>query len=90
MRVCIDNYIHDTGVRIWGGDIVEGLSKSSLLCPGHNTIASYLDKRLPAKARKAVEDHMASCKECRLEIFELRKIMAQTDMYEEAEETYGY
>ncbi|WP_167590539.1 anti-sigma factor family protein [Oceanidesulfovibrio indonesiensis] len=90
MRVRVEKYIHDTGIRIWGGTIEEGLSRNSYMCPGHNTIAAYLDKKLPAKARKAVEDHMASCKECRIEAMELRKIIASTNSTCEMEEMYGY
>lgn len=76
MRVHVESYIHDTGIKIWGGNMFDGLSKSSFLCPGHNTIAAYIDKNLPAKARKAVEDHMASCKECRIEVLEIRKMLS--------------
>lgn len=75
MRATENDYIIDTGTKLWGGDVHEGLCMSSLLCPGHNTIAAYIDKKLPAKVRSIVESHMSSCKECRTEIFELRKIL---------------
>ena len=76
MRIRLEHYIHDTGFKIWGGDIFEGFSRNSFLCPGYNTIASYIDKRLPAKARKAVEDHMSACKDCRMDVLEMRKMIS--------------
>ncbi|MCA1945475.1 MAG: zf-HC2 domain-containing protein [Desulfovibrio sp.] len=75
MRIRIEKYIHDTQLKLWGGSFHEGLARTSYCCPGYNTIAAYLEKKLPAKARKAVEAHMASCKECRFDLIDLRMLL---------------
>ncbi|MCG8530974.1 MAG: zf-HC2 domain-containing protein [Desulfovibrionales bacterium] len=61
---------------VYGGTIEEGLPTSKESCPGYNDIAAYLDKNLPIARRKEVEGHMASCRECRTEVLELRRILS--------------
>ena len=61
---------------VYGGTIEEGLSTSKEACPGFNDVAAYLDKKLPTARRKEVEGHMASCRECRTEVLELRRILS--------------
>ncbi len=75
MHLVAQELIHDTGFQLWGGSVSEGLSKDSHLCPGSNVMAAYLDNTLPVKVRKIVENHMASCRECRRDVYELRKII---------------
>ncbi|GAB7079433.1 anti-sigma factor family protein [Megalodesulfovibrio paquesii] len=84
MRIRVEKYIIDTEFKLWGGSMHEGLARSSYCCPGHNTLAAYLDKKLPAKARKAVEAHMASCRECRADLIDLRMMLKS--IQEEAQE----
>ena len=72
MKIRMEKYILNTKKMFWGGSFHEGLARTSYCCPGYNTLAAYIDKKLPAKARKAVEEHMASCKECRIDLIELR------------------
>lgn len=84
MRIRLEQYLFDTKLHLWGGNMYDGMSTSTYCCPGYNTLAAYIDKELPAKARKAVEDHMAACKDCRYELIHLRRMIQHinTTMHE--------
>lgn len=69
---------HDAGIQFWGGTMDEGLSMSSRFCPGYNEVAGYIDKMLPAKLRKNVEEHMAACKECRIDVYDIKLCIRET------------
>ncbi|GFM38454.1 anti-sigma factor family protein [Desulfovibrio psychrotolerans] len=64
--------LSDAGVFLWGGSMDEGLSRTSTFCPGYNDMSGYLDKMLSPRFRKNFEEHMASCRECRSDVLELR------------------
>jgi hypothetical protein len=40
-------------------------------------VAAYLDRRLPTVDRDRIEDHLAGCRECREEVMEARRLLAQ-------------
>ncbi len=67
--------LNDAGVSLWGGTIDEGLSRTTTFCPGYNIVSGYLDKRVGTRLKREIEDHLASCRECRWDIQELRQCL---------------
>ncbi len=55
--------------------IEEGLCTDNSPCPGANMIACYLEKTATSAERKRLESHFASCRACREDLLELRKIL---------------
>ncbi|MGJ3523428.1 zf-HC2 domain-containing protein [Nitratidesulfovibrio sp. D1] len=55
--------------------IEEGLCTDDSPCPGVNMIACYLEKSATPAERRRLESHFASCRSCRGDLLELRKIM---------------
>lgn len=68
---------HDTpGRQLWrllGGRGAEARSA----CPDANDLAAYLEARLPAGERDAMEEHLSVCSDCLLAVSELRALQAE-------------
>jgi len=44
-------------------------------CPDVNAFAGYLDNKLAESDKSAVEQHMATCGDCRTNLYEIRMLM---------------
>jgi tetratricopeptide (TPR) repeat protein len=53
------------GVHIKDNMLLRGDVRTRVECPSDEAIAGYLDDRLSADERRAVEEHLASCDDCR-------------------------
>jgi hypothetical protein len=60
--------------------IEEGLCTDNSPCPGANMIACYLEKTATPAERKRLESHFASCRACREDLLELRKILKAAEV----------
>lgn len=60
--------------------IEEGLCTDNTPCPGANMIACYLEKTATPAERKRLESHFASCRACREDLLELRKILKAAEV----------
>jgi len=60
--------------------IEEGLCTDNSPCPGANMIACYLEKTATSAERKRLESHFASCRACREDLLELRKILKAAEV----------
>lgn len=69
------NILNDVEFYFWGGNVYDGLSKNNTLCAGYTVLAGYIDKKLGPFLRKKFEDHMASCRECREDVREIRMML---------------
>ena len=49
-------------------------------CPGANMIACYLEKTATSVERKRLESHFASCRACREDLLELRKLLKASEI----------
>jgi tetratricopeptide (TPR) repeat protein len=55
-------------------------------CPGDDVLAAYLDDRLNADERRAVEEHLASCEDCRTLVAESVRALEALDEGEQEQE----
>jgi len=53
---------------------------NAALCPDAVALAGYLDGRLADEEAERLEAHLARCAKCRLEVEELREILAAKDI----------
>ncbi len=60
--------------------IEEGLCTDNSPCPGANMISCYLEKTATSAERKRLESHFASCRSCREDLLDLRKILKAAEV----------
>jgi anti-sigma factor RsiW len=53
---------------------------ATAVCPDAVTLAGYLDGKLSGEETALLEAHLARCAKCRLEVKELREILAAGDI----------